>query len=345
MSSDLALTTKARAMFGKRLSANEYETLLQKKSVSEVASYLKNETYYSSTLSGINEKAIHREQLEALLRMDIFYRLEKLERYGGEEDKGCIYAFVMRSEIRLLLTSVRYITSHDEEIRTGLISALPIFAEKYFSFNIKELPNVATFAELLDVIKGTSYEKIISKYQSLNLEEIDYIALEHDLEVDLYENMMKLKEKYKGKETSEIVNQIIFSKAEMINLSAIYRLKKYFHESNDKINQFMLPYQCFFSKKELEDMIDHCDANEVLERVAKKYHRYTHDLRFTSIEQYMQMIQFNMNHHVIEYYQDASVVLLSYLLLGQTEIQNLINIIEGIRYQIAPDRIRALLVY
>ncbi len=107
----------------------------------------------------------------------------------------------------------------------------------------------------------------------------------------------------------------------------------------------MLPYQCFFSKKELEDMIDHCDANEVLERVAKKYHRYTHDLRFTSIEQYMQMIQFNMNHHVIEYYQDASVVLLSYLLLGQTEIQNLINIIEGIRYQIAPDRIRALLVY
>ena len=57
------------------------------------------------------------------------------------------------------------------------------------------------------------------------------------------------------------------------------------------------------------------------------------------------MIQFNMNHHVIEYYQDSSLVLLSYLLLGETEIQNLINIIEGIRYQIAPDRIRALLVY
>ena len=59
------------------------------------------------------------------------------------------------------------------------------------------------------------------------------------------------KEKYKGKETSEIVDQIIFSKAEMINLSAIYRLKKYFHESNDAINKFMLPYQCFFSKKEM----------------------------------------------------------------------------------------------
>ena len=57
------------------------------------------------------------------------------------------------------------------------------------------------------------------------------------------------------------------------------------------------------------------------------------------------MIQFNMGHHMIEYYQDSHVVFLSYLLLAETEIQNLINIIEGIRYQIAPDRIRALLVY
>ena len=50
MSSELAMSTKARAMFGSRLQANEYETLIQKKSVPEVASYLKNETYFSKTL-------------------------------------------------------------------------------------------------------------------------------------------------------------------------------------------------------------------------------------------------------------------------------------------------------
>ena len=38
MSSELAMSTKARAMFGSRLQANEYETLIQKKSVTEVAS-------------------------------------------------------------------------------------------------------------------------------------------------------------------------------------------------------------------------------------------------------------------------------------------------------------------
>ena len=161
----------------------------------------------------------------------------------------------------------------------------------------------------------------------------------------MYKDTIQLLDLTKKNEVNIALDQLIMSKAELINLSAIYRLKKYFKESSQTIEKFMLPYTCFFKKRELEDMIENCDAEEVLERVAKKYHRYTHDLRFTSIEQYVQMIQFNMGHHMIEYYQDSHVVFLSYLLLAETEIQNLINIIEGIRYQIAPDRIRALLVY
>lgn len=343
--SDLAMATKARAMFGNRLSANEYEALLQKRTVSEAASFLKNETYFKDSLEGINEKAIHREQLEALLRMDIFHRLEKLERYGGEEDKGFIYAFVMRSEIRLIMSCVRWLASNDEEIRSGMIAQLPVYADKYFSFNIKKLPEVTNFAELLEVLKNTPYEKIIRKYETVGMEEIDFIALEHDLEVELYKDTMNLLTVFKGNECYDTIQEVIYSKAELINLSAIYRLKKYFKQPSDKIYQFMLPYECFFKKRELVDMIDNCDADEILNRVQKKYHRFTKDLRFTSIEQYVQMIQFNMNHHIIEYYQQPSLVLLSYLLCGETEIQNLVNIIEGIRYGIAPDKIRALLVY
>lgn len=345
MCADLAMAIKARAMFGNRLSISEYETLIQKKSVSEVANYLKNETYFSTTLSGINEKAIHREQLEELLRMDIFHRLEKLERYGGEEDRGFIYVFVMRSEIRMIMMTIRYIVTQDAEIRSGLIASLPMFAQKYFTFHLEKLPEVTTFAELLEVLKNTPYEKIIYKYQVKNMEEIDYIALEHDLELELYEDTMRFLKVFEGKEFYDIVKQVVLSKAELINLSAIYRLKKYFKEPSNKIYRFMLPYSCAFKQRELEDMIENCDGQEVLERLAKRYHKYTRDLRFTSIEQYIQMIQYNMNHHIMEYYQYPSLVLLSYLLVSETEIQNLINIIEGIRYHIAPDKIRALLVY
>ena len=51
MSSELALTVKARAMFGKRLKEEDYEALIQKRDVSEIAAHLKNETSYSAVLS------------------------------------------------------------------------------------------------------------------------------------------------------------------------------------------------------------------------------------------------------------------------------------------------------
>ena len=66
------MSAKAKAMFGERLKANDYQSLLQKKSVSEIAAYLKNNTYYKATLDGINETQIHRghasiEQIHSLI--------------------------------------------------------------------------------------------------------------------------------------------------------------------------------------------------------------------------------------------------------------------------------------
>ena len=50
--SNAAMATKAKAMFGKRLTALDYQQLLQKKSIPEIASYLKNETLFREALEG-----------------------------------------------------------------------------------------------------------------------------------------------------------------------------------------------------------------------------------------------------------------------------------------------------
>ena len=42
-----AMSAKAKAMLSNRLTANDYQVLLQKKSVSEVASFLKNNTLHN----------------------------------------------------------------------------------------------------------------------------------------------------------------------------------------------------------------------------------------------------------------------------------------------------------
>ena len=66
--SNAAMATKAKAMFGKRLTASDYQQLLQKKSIPEIASYLKNETLFREALEGYSETGLHRGQLEMLIR-------------------------------------------------------------------------------------------------------------------------------------------------------------------------------------------------------------------------------------------------------------------------------------
>ena len=51
-----AMTTKTKAIYAKRLKDTDYNNLVQKRSVPEIASYLKNETYFRDSLDGINEK-------------------------------------------------------------------------------------------------------------------------------------------------------------------------------------------------------------------------------------------------------------------------------------------------
>ena len=198
---------------------------------------------------------------------------------------------------------------------------------------------------IIELLHGTEYEKIIEHYKSEKMDEIDYIGLEHDMEIGLFKHTLSLLELYSRSEGVDSMNLIIRSRAELMNISSIYRMKKYFRVPNQRMEKLMLPFHALFSEKELRDLIENGDENDVLKLLEKKYHRYAKDVRFTDIENYIQRISFNFNHTFIEYNTEPALIMMSYLLLSETEIQNIINIIEGVRYQISPNRIRTMLVY
>ena len=59
-----AVLTKSRAKYGKRLNNRQYVDLINCKSVSEIASYLKSRTKYASCLKGYYPESMHRGFLE-----------------------------------------------------------------------------------------------------------------------------------------------------------------------------------------------------------------------------------------------------------------------------------------
>lgn len=342
-SSSNAMMIKAKAMFGNRLTANDYQLLLQKKNIGEIASYLKNDTYFSRSLEGINEKAIHRGQLEILIKTDLFKRFSSLMRYEFD-DKDDFYRFeIIESEITQILNVVRSFMTQDN---TTLISSLPTFISKEISFDLEKLVSSKNFDDLLEVLKSTMYYPIIEKYKKNKLEDIDFIGLEHELKYLSYQEIIRLARKnFKGKELDSI-NDIILTEIELENFSKIYRLKKFFNASPMQIKPLITPIYQHFSKQSLNDLIESNNAEELLKiLLSSKYGNYVKDYKFDRIEQFVKKINYEISKKYMYFSTNSDVVILAYMMVSNVEIQNIIDIIEGARYSVPMEQISRLLVY
>ena len=84
-----AVTAKARAMFGNRLKEEDYRALSAAKTLAEVNSYIKYKTVYGSLLENEDEKELHRERLEKLLRTQLDEDYKRLSNFiSGDKKKS-----------------------------------------------------------------------------------------------------------------------------------------------------------------------------------------------------------------------------------------------------------------
>lgn len=345
MGSEGAMAAKARAMFGERLNADAYETLIQKKNIGDIVIFLKNHPLYRETLEGVNEKAVHRGQIEVLLRLNVYLRLRKLLRYGDEKDAEFMIAAAMSTELQMILTCVRTLMNPDSDEREQLIAEMPMYVLDHMSFDISKLGLIQNYEELVELLKNTRYSTVIQHHRTSEISEIDYVSLAHDLREVYFHSLEEMAQHTcRGEERQELM-RMINMRAELENISVIYRLKKYFSLPAVRISRAVTMRSCLFSQKEIRHLIEDCSADEVLQAMERKYHRYIKKKNFTYIENYTENIVYNMYYSVIETNMDAHLILLSYMQLAMIEIRNVINVIEGVRYHVSNDKIRAMLVY
>lgn len=338
-----ALSSKAKTMYGRRLKEDDYGELLRKRTVSEIATYLKNETDYAEVLKDVHEKTIHRGQLEALLKRDSFIRRQKLLRYADvAHDKFYQYSICLE-EIEQILNCVRSILSDDY---TGFVSDLPLFMNSYMSFDLAKLLEVKTIQELKVVLEKTIYHDALKDCLQ-NDEKLDYARCETALKRFFYEHQKNvIGKKFRGKLKKD-VQQIFDTQIELQNICKIYRMKEYFHADKEAIKENLIDvFHQRLSKELQEALLDAKDGDEVLKRLeTSPYQIFTDDKDFIYIEYYCQKINYHLGKRFMHFSNSAPLVYLTYFILDEIEVENIINIIEGIRYGVTPEKIESLLIY
>ncbi len=337
-----AIVAKAKAMYGNFLKTEDYEELLKQKTVSDIAVFLKNQPNYADILTDIKEKTIHRGHLESLIRKNTFNQVMRLTRLIFSKDQDFYELRIVNQENQIILAVLRTFISDEADEK----SVLPYFFNEHTDIDMDVLIKAETYEDLLNAVKKTPYYDILKPFQTDNFENIRYLDIEFNLEKHYYEESFKrIDNNYSGKLKKDLMS--VFQTAiELKNITKIYRLKKFYNADPITIKNVLIKEHSRISDSKIDEMIALKEPDDILKYLAKsEYAKFTSDQDYIYIEYYAGRIKYELAKKFMYFSQEVPLIYQSFITLSEIEVENITNIIEGIRYQVHESEIRQMIIY
>lgn len=337
-----ATVAKIRAMYGKMLTQENYREMINKQSVSEVATYLKANTHYRDILSSVDTNTIHRGFLETLIRRNNFNIFEKLCKFQAL-DKEEFYSYeIVKYEIQNILRSILHINSCSHE---NFIKTVPGFLIERSRIDFIKLAKAKDFSQLLNVLKGTVYYKILKDVSCDSDGKIDHMRCEILLRTYFYQSMLEtIKKEYTG-QVSDILEKNIKTQIDLINFINAYRMKAYFNSDSKTIKESMLPFYGQINKRKMYRIYEAKDKDTMLKMIDNSRYAKQIDIKASDLlEHCVFELRYANEKRSLRYAKSAPVAFYSFMYLCEVEVINIISITEGIRYKKSPSYIEKLLI-
>ena len=338
-----ATVAKIRAMYGKRVTAEDYSELVTKQSVAEIADYLKKNTHYSTILSSVDVNTIHRGFLESLLQrynFELYNRITGFERIGRQE----FYNFkIISAEIDIILSCIRFINAESE----GQIESIPIYLNGKTSFDLIEIAKVRSFAELIEFLKKTRYYDLLKDIPLDENGKIDCGKCEYVLRSYYYEMLVDASKHYHKAEADKL-DLMILTDIDLINIINAYRMKEFFGSDENEIFDKTFSFEGRMSNAKLAELYSSGSGEEFIKRFSKTYYgRVIAENGLDSkddLELSANKLRFKYAKAALRDSQAASVSVYAFMYLMGVELHNLISIIEGVRYGVPSKQIESLII-
>lgn len=336
-----ALAGKARAMYGKLLTPEDYRTLMRQRSVVDVATWLKSNTPYRNVLSGMSESEFHRVPFENMLRKSLLDDYRKLFCFSQGNVKEFLKVVLLRHEVESVKRLFRVL---EMERTANLVKDSLLFLKKYDTLDIDRLTKSKTSHEFIANLQGTGYYNVLRPFlaedKSRNLFHIE-IALDM-----YYINLVLVKKKrlLQGLDAS-VVQRSIGTEIDVMNLLWIYRGRMIYHLDRSVILTYFIPQGYKLTGDIVYELADAAEPEAFKQIVARTQYAGL----FLSDKHHFVELNFNeymykMHRSFLRKYGFSISSALSYLHLKEYEISNIISILEGIRYHLPFEAITKYLV-
>lgn len=340
--SENAILAKAMAMYAGRITPKQYKDMMNCKNVNEVAGYLKSHTVYAKALEDVNAATIHRDRLELSLRKYLFYQYESLCHYEYTLGRNFHKYFILRGDIEQIFECVRLLQNG----KPGeYLFTLPDFFSQHSELDLYAMGQATTFDELDAAMAKSSYYKVISSFFKKGKKQINIPRLDAALTKYEFEELIHLvKENLSGKSRKEFLN-LIAKQIDLYNLSALYRIKHFANNDYGFIMAMVVTQGGTLPAKQLDAMIRARDEKEFLVLAGQTPYRSCFDNDdFDYIELACQNYLYRESKKDLRFSTNPLIVMMAYTQLLETEVTNIIHIVESIRYGVSSDVMQKLLI-
>ncbi|MDL2294701.1 V-type ATPase subunit [Ruminococcaceae bacterium OttesenSCG-928-D13] len=334
-----AMIPKARGMYAKRISAAEYEEMMRRRTVPELAALLKRHPYFSGSLATLSTTGPHRGQIEELLNMDIFQKYESLVKYDFSGD-GFSRVYLAECELRELLKALHLIS-------IGLLGAylqqMPAYLVGKTEIDLFALSRARSLKDVVEVTARTPYHRPLRARWLADPTLRDFPMTEAALLKAYYAMVFELIDRSLTGRDAQSTEELYRQEAEIYNLELLLRVKAFFPKvySPDEIRQLLLPYSHRMPKRRLDALIE-TDSREVALQLLRQAGFLTveapEDIPLAGGQRIYVFARRSLH-------LTASPVaaLAAFLSLAKLERENVVNVVEGVRYNLPPEKIRPLL--
>lgn len=313
-----SINAKLKGMYSKRLKNDDLQDLAKQNNLKSAVAILKNK---SSSLNVLSEDA-DREQIEKVLNGEIIYDIEKIVKYLDKNDTQIFNLLISKYEIRCIKRAIKLLYSKNEYDENIKIWTNTIFTD------LKGLESIKSIDEFLKIINNTKYKKILKKYFENKNTEYSIFEIENELD------KMYLKSIYNSAGNNKNLKKMIGAKIDFTNILWIYRMKKYYNFSEDKIEKSIIDINYALKKNQILSLVKAKNIEELNEILKKTV--YSNISTDDIYELECNMKKYLHGLYIKNFKSNLLSIncIYSYLNLVELENKDIISIIEAVRYGI-----------
>lgn len=327
------ITTKIRAMQGRLINDREFAEISALGSVSEVVVYLKKHPGYRKLFENMNEAELHRGQIEKMIVESVYEDYAKLYKFASIKQRRFMEFYFKRYEILVLKSCFRTLLNNYEPKLN--LSHTQEYFDRFSGIDLKAVIMSRTLSELMDNLRGTEYERPLSRL--LTLENPTLFDFEITLDLYHFSSIWKEKNKILKGEDLEILMKSLGSRIDLLNIQWIYRARHFYHMEAAEVYALIIPLHYKLRRSTLSGLIESESPEQFAEvlkgtRYAGGYDYYDGEI----LEQlYGEMIRkIYITDQKRNPYSIATIN--AYLYQKGLEIRKLTTVLECIRYGLSP---------